>query len=122
MFVVTDLVRRDPGELQNGGKTCSGYDPNCWDVNGDNCWHQATDNLAGTDSYGTSDANPIGTAAYTVPFAQTTWNNMLLASGDLSMYVVMERAVISECSQGNVSQRQNPFPIHKYIYTAAIAP
>ena len=36
-LVVSDLVRRDPGDLNTGGKTCSGYDPNCWDVNGDNC-------------------------------------------------------------------------------------
>ena len=94
------LVRRDPGELSTAGKTCSGYDPSCWDTAGDNCWHQATDNLAGTDAYGECDADPMGLNAYSIPFAQTTWNNMLLASGDLSMYVVMERPVIEECSQG----------------------
>ena len=94
------LVRRDPGELQTGGKTCSGYDESCWDLQGDNCWHQATDNLAGTDEYGTSDADPLGTNAYTIPFNLRSWNNMLLASGDMSMYVVMERSVIEECSTG----------------------
>lgn len=31
------LVRRDAGQLSTGGKTCSGYDPSCWDTDGDNC-------------------------------------------------------------------------------------
>eukprot|EP01052_Picozoa_sp_SAG31_P076471 SAG31_NODE_35748_length_320_cov_0.805430_1_plen_78_part_01 len=31
------LVRRDAGQLNTGGKSCSGYDQSCWDAeNGDN--------------------------------------------------------------------------------------
>jgi hypothetical protein len=101
------LVRRDPGQLQTGGKTCSGYDPSCWDVvNGDNCWHAATDNLAGTDEYGTCDADPLGLSAYSVPFAHMEWTEMLLASGDMSMFTVLTRESIEECSQGNVVDGQ----------------
>ena len=95
------LVRRDAGSLNTGGQTCSGYDPSCWDaVNGDNCWHQATDNLAGTDVYGTNDLDPMGTASYSVAFRETRWTQMLLASGDMSMYVVMDRESIEQCSEG----------------------
>ena len=94
------LVRRDPGELQTGGKTCSGYDPSCWDLEGDNCWHQATDNLAGTDSYGTCDADPMGLNAYSLPFAAMDWTEMLLSSGDMTMFTVLTRDSIEECSTG----------------------
>ena len=94
------LVRRDAGDLKTGGKTCSGYDPDCWDpVGGDNCWHQADDNLAGTATYGTDgpkyDLTPQGTSSYSLRFDNLMWDSMLLASGDLSMYVVMEPQQLS---------------------------
>jgi hypothetical protein len=71
-------------------------------VNGDNCWHPTDDNLGGIDSYGTYDAStPMSTSTYTIPFAPFAWTEVLLASGDMSMYVVMDRSSVEECSQSD---------------------
>ena len=96
------LVRRDAGQLNTGGKTCDGYDPTCWDRGGregDNCWHPTDDNLAGTDQYGEYDTSgPTGTSTFSIPFAGLAWSEILLASGDMSMYVIMARESVEECS------------------------
>eukprot|EP01083_Nonionella_stella_P239477 838101_1 len=34
-----------------------------------NKWHPATDNLAGTDMYGTHDDNPLSPTSWSIPFA-----------------------------------------------------
>jgi hypothetical protein len=96
------LVRRDPGDLNTGGASCSGYDPSCWvnptDVSSaDNCWHPTDDNLAGTAHYGEYEYNPEGLRTFSVPFSGFAWDQILLASGDMSMYVVMTRQSIQTC-------------------------
>ena len=96
------LVRRDPGDLNTGGHTCTGFDPSCWlnptDVSStDNCWHIADDNLAGTSVYGEYEQDPAGLRTFSIPFAGYSWSQMLLASGDMSLYAVMTKNSIQDC-------------------------
>jgi hypothetical protein len=86
---------------RRGAARRSGYDPDCWDAEGgDNCWHPTDDNLAGTASYGTATADPVGLSTYSVPFGDMGWTEMMLASGDLSMFTILSRSSIEECSTG----------------------
>ena len=87
-------------------------------------WHEADDNLAGTASYGAGgygNTDPNGMASFSVPFADLLWGEMyvihamfccaailpnvndaradrMLASGDLSMWLVLDRGTVEECS------------------------
>ena len=68
------------------------------DPSGGKCWHPAEDNLAGTDAYGRNDANPAGQSTFSVPFAELPWTQMLLASADMSIYAVLARDQVEQCS------------------------
>jgi hypothetical protein len=56
--------------------------------------HPATDALAGTDSYGAPSTDPVGGAAFSVPFeaAAPGWDELLLATGSCSHWMVMTKA------------------------------
>ena len=87
------LVRRDAGAM---------------DRDGERCWHPANDELAGTEYYGVNDASPTGSETFTIRFDVFAWSKMLLASGDLSMYVEMDRATIESCTTGQVDGQWRP--------------
>lgn len=40
----------------------------------------------------------MGASTFTVPFANFAWSEVLLSSGDMSMYVIMGRPSIEQCS------------------------
>eukprot|EP01046_Picozoa_sp_COSAG06_P063577 COSAG06_NODE_14825_length_1123_cov_0.910156_2_plen_77_part_01 len=43
-------------------------------------------------------------STFSVQFVYFAWSEMLLASGDLSMYVVMDRSSVEECSASDHSE------------------
>eukprot|EP01052_Picozoa_sp_SAG31_P053945 SAG31_NODE_14086_length_828_cov_0.957476_2_plen_124_part_01 len=87
------LVRRDAGSQDPDGETC---------------WHPADDQLAGTAVYGVNDANPNGPSTFSLPFADFEWTQILLASGDMTMYVVMDRTELQQCTSGQVDGQWHP--------------
>jgi Ca2+-binding EF-hand superfamily protein len=58
-------------------------------------WHPVDDNLQGTGSYGNRSTDPLGAHDFSVPWAQTAYTKVLVASGDLSMFIIMSRADIT---------------------------
>eukprot|EP01050_Picozoa_sp_SAG11_P033950 SAG11_NODE_11773_length_739_cov_0.823438_1_plen_166_part_10 len=69
--------------------------------------HQATDDLAGTDVYGTPSNDPLSGGSFSVNFEDTVpgWNEILLATGSCNHWMVMTKdAAIGEWYDG--SQRQ----------------
>jgi hypothetical protein len=53
--------------------------------------HPATDNAAGTDSYGTGFNNPTGTDTFSVKYSTSAWTRILFATGNLAKWVILER-------------------------------
>jgi hypothetical protein len=55
--------------------------------------HRATDDLAGTDVYGTSSQDPMGNSEFSVNFetAVPGWDEMLLTTGDCVHWMVMSK-------------------------------
>lgn len=86
------LVRRDAGSADPSGETC---------------WHPADDNLRGTDVYGENDHSALGVHTFSLHFADLPWTQMLLGSGDLSMFAIMERGQLEECSLSGVTPTTN---------------
>ena len=43
----------------------------------------------------------MGLNAYSLPFAHMEWTELLLSSGDMTMFTVLTRDSVEECSQGN---------------------
>merc|ERR1719433_1811268 len=72
-----------------------------------NRWHPATDNLAGTDEYGTSTGSASG-EAFSIPFKTYPWTQMLISSGDMSMWVVLNRNDIEDCLSGTINGQWYP--------------
>eukprot|EP01047_Picozoa_sp_COSAG01_P002039 COSAG01_NODE_51_length_31472_cov_106.607083_3_plen_4163_part_00 len=58
-------------------------------------WHPVDDNLQGTGAYGNRSTDPLGAHDFSVPWAHTAYSQVLVASGDLSMFTIMSREVIS---------------------------
>ena len=67
-------------------------------------WHRATDRLAGTDTYGTPTAGALGAQPFSTNFQRFLWGEMLIASGDFSMWVVISRSAMEECSSGKIGE------------------
>ena len=78
------------------------------DTDGEACWHPANDQLAGTERYGTNDANPLGDQTFSVPFQNFAYDKLMMASGDMSMYVVLDKDVMDECTSGAVDGQWHP--------------
>ena len=63
-------------------------------------WHPATDNLVGTAAYGDQGTDPTQDATWSVPFG-SSFTQYLLASGDLSMWVIMAKdELVDRCAAG----------------------
>lgn len=101
------LVRRDAGSL---------------DPTGDECWHPADDQLRGTAEYGENDADPLGIHTFSLRFEQLNWqrvspqaiqptsntitltnshtgnSQLLLSSGDISLWLAISRSEMETCS------------------------
>ena len=65
-------------------------------------WHQATDALSGTAVYGSFDSggpDGPGTArkTFSIPFINYDYDQFLFASGDLSMWMIMDKGSIMDC-------------------------
>ena len=54
-------------------------------------WHQATDNLAGTDSYGSPGSSPTVDRSFSVSFSGVSFTYFLFATGDLSKWLITEK-------------------------------
>ena len=50
-------------------------------------WHRATDNLVGTDVYGAYVSDLTAASAFSVAFADTSFNEFLFATGDMSVWL-----------------------------------
>merc|ERR1712070_379377 len=59
-------------------------------------WHPVNDNAQGTASYGTVSTDATGSSTFSVEYKEFAWNNMLMASGDLSMWVMLSRATVEK--------------------------
>ena len=53
-------------------------------------WHPATDDLVGTDIYGTYETNETSDSAFSMQFGNT-YNKVMFASGDMSAWIVLPR-------------------------------
>ena len=68
-------------------------------------WHPADDDLAGTAEYGTYERNPNAASTFSVAFDGLTMPNgrpfdqYLFASGDLSMWAIMDRSEVGDCQE-----------------------
>jgi hypothetical protein len=72
-------------------------------------WHPANDQLAGTATYGKLSSDALSkAAAFSVPFAKLRWGEMLLASGDMRYWLVLDRSTVEECSTGKVNGQWHP--------------
>ena len=66
--------------------------------NGNDGWHPANDNLAGTSSYGALSTDHLGDGTWSTPFG-SDFTQYLLASGDMSMWVQIARdELASQCA------------------------
>ena len=75
-------------------------------------WHPATDELLGTDEYGTycgergaADRCDTSMATFSIPFgdhsrSSMVWDQIMFASGDMSMFVVLDKAEMDGCTDG----------------------
>ncbi len=76
-----------------------------------NRWHRATDNLQGTDIYGTNDNDPQSTESWSIQFdyiIHTIQNGtiFMLSNGDCSEYLITtyyQVNLTSPCTQSNCS-------------------
>ena len=57
-------------------------------------WHPVNDNAQGSAAYGTYEASPLGTGTFSVMYQSMAWKNMLMASGDKSMWVTVARKTV----------------------------
>lgn len=66
-------------------------------------WHPVDDDLAGTEEYGVYERNPLATSTFSVAFDSLTmpggqdFDQYLFASGDMTMWAVMDRGEVSGC-------------------------
>eukprot|EP01043_Picozoa_sp_COSAG02_P027199 COSAG02_NODE_1593_length_11778_cov_25.088792_6_plen_871_part_00 len=73
-------------------------------------WHPATDELLGTDEYGIyGDATSDST--FSIPFGDNGrsdlhWDKIMFASGDMSMWVILDKAEMDRCTDGHNKQGQ----------------
>ena len=57
-------------------------------------WHPSNDNAQGTVAYGKYSTDALSDSTFSMLYKQYTWDKIMFASGDLSMYVVMGRDVV----------------------------
>eukprot|EP01051_Picozoa_sp_SAG22_P012281 SAG22_NODE_1260_length_4978_cov_36.695269_4_plen_343_part_01 len=63
-------------------------------------WHRANDQLAGTEEYGSLSTDSRAGSTFSVPFG-AAFTKYLLASGDMSMWVVISKdELASQCAAG----------------------
>ena len=63
-------------------------------VSGPTSWHPANDDASGSTAYGSYSSDPLSDATFSLMYAQFSWDKILFASGDLTMWVTMARDVI----------------------------
>jgi hypothetical protein len=75
-------------------------------------WHPATDELLGTDEYGTycgergaADHCDTSAATFSIPFgdhgrSSMVWDQIMFAAGDMSMFVILDKAEMDACTEG----------------------
>eukprot|EP01045_Picozoa_sp_COSAG04_P012722 COSAG04_NODE_868_length_9754_cov_10.610254_6_plen_1356_part_00 len=101
---ISGLYLYDPANLAQAIDVQDGYahtvfnEQDWWLVRRDHQasdgWHPVNDDLAGTaDAYGVMSTDPLADSTWNVPFGDGT--DLLLASGDFSMWVTMTRAEIA---------------------------
>lgn len=54
-------------------------------------WHQAKDKLQGTDVYGNPVSDPTAETSFSLRFDNLAYNQLLLATGDMSRWMVVAR-------------------------------
>ena len=60
-------------------------------------WHPADDDLLGTAEYGTYSRDPRAASTFSVAFAGMEFDQYLFASGDMSMWAVMDKDQVGDC-------------------------
>ena len=66
-------------------------------------WHQASDNLDGTASYG-SPCGPTADCSFSIPFSGESFTYFLFATGNMDKWLITERCQAA-CSEYESSQR-----------------
>jgi len=76
------------------GDNCGGLDGGNWNlvrhVPAGNAWHPATDQLRGTDVYGSPDG-PLASSPWTTAFSSTPFTEFLFATGDCEHWLIATR-------------------------------
>ena len=87
------------------------------------CWHTSSDKLEGTDQYGpiddqghypaddplggTSELSALGLRdAFSVPFYRFDYTEILLTSGDATMWAVLPRTTVDSCAMSDLTDDQ----------------
>jgi hypothetical protein len=64
-------------------------------------WHKVNDQAQGTAAYGKNCANPRGNCDFSSQYKSFDWKNMLMASGDLKMWVTMPKSTVDSFTKIN---------------------
>jgi hypothetical protein len=95
-------------------------------------WHPATDELAGTDEYGIYGA-ATSDMTFSIPFGDNgrsnlVWDQIMFASGDMSMWLVLDKSEMDSCTDGDhdgqwapkiakASGHRKPYSVTQYCRT-----
>jgi len=60
-----------------------------------NQWYKATDQLAGTQSYGNFEGGPLGSEEFSVKFDTVAFSEFLFATGDCSKWLVAKKSEVT---------------------------
>ena len=93
---------------------------------GSDAWHPANDNLAGSATYGDLSTDPLSDTTFSVGFGDS-FTEYLLASGDMSMWVMIARdelasrcaASCANCQMTLVGSNIGGDPVGQYCRTGA---
>lgn len=72
-------------------------------------WHQATDALSGTAIYGTFDPSGTSRRTFSIPFVEYDYDQFLFASGDMTMWMIMNKGALMDCQSIKASAIDLPW-------------
>merc|ERR1711939_232331 len=64
-------------------------------------WHKVNDQAQGTKAYGSNCKNPRGNCDFSTKYSNIKWSNMLMASGDLKMWVTLPKSTVTSFNKIN---------------------
>lgn len=70
-----------------------------------NQWYKATDQLAGTDSYGNYEDGPLGNEGFSVKFDTVAFSEFLFATGDCTKWLVAKKSEVTGGFYTNVNKQ-----------------